>query len=75
MDTHTYFKVNRYEIEADEFALHLMYSDEDVAIFFDMSAEVFANAAGVSTEAALSRMKTVDFKALAPAGVLGDGDP
>jgi hypothetical protein len=52
-----------------------MYSDEDVAIFFDMSAEVFANAAGVSTEAALSRMKTVDFKALAPAGVLGDGDP
>jgi Zn-dependent peptidase ImmA (M78 family) len=75
MDTHTYFKVNKYEIEADQFALHLMYSDEDVAVFFDMSAEAFAHAAGVSTEVAMQRMKSVDIKALEAAGVLGDGDP
>ncbi len=64
MDTNTYFKVDQYEIEADKFALNLLYSDDDVACFFCLPAEVFADAAGVSTEIALYRMDLVDFKKL-----------
>lgn len=64
MDTNTYFKVDQYEIEADKFALNLLYSDDDVACFFCLPTEVFADAAGVSTEMATYRMELVDFKKL-----------
>lgn len=61
MDTNTYFKVDEYEIEADKFALNLLYSDSEVACFFCMPASVFADAAGVSTELAEYRMDIVDL--------------
>ena len=64
MDTNAYFKVDQYEIEADKFALNLVWPDDDVAGFFCMPVRVFAEAAGVSTEMALYRMKLVDFKKL-----------
>ena len=64
MDTNAYFKVDQYEIEADKFAMNLVWPDDDVAGFFCMPVQVFADAAGVSTEMALYRMKLVDFKKL-----------
>lgn len=64
MDNNTYFKVDQYEIEADKFALNLLYSDDDVTCFFCLPVEAFADAVGVSTETALYRMEMVDFKKL-----------
>lgn len=64
MDTNTYFKVDQYELEADRFALNLLYSDDEVACFFCLPVSAFADAAGVSTEMALYRMKLVDCKKL-----------
>ncbi len=75
MDTHAYFKVNTYEIEADRFALNLLWSDDDVARFFCLPAEAFADAAGVSTEIAQYRMDMVDFKTLIASGVTGGEAP
>jgi len=64
LDTHAYFKVDKYEIEADKFALNLVWSDDDVACFFCLPVAAFADAVGVSTETALYRMEMVDFKKL-----------
>ena len=64
MDTNAYFKVDQYEIEADKFALNLIWSDDDVAGFFCMPVRVFAEAAGVSVDTAIYRMELVDFKKL-----------
>lgn len=64
MDTHAFFKVNTYEIEADRFALNLIWSDEDVVCFFCLPVAAFADAAGVSTETAKYRMDMVDCKKL-----------
>lgn len=61
MDTNTYFKVDQYEIEADKFALNLLYSDDDVAAFFCLPVSVFADTAGVSIELAEYRMDIVDL--------------
>ena len=61
MDTNTYFKVDQYEIEADKFALNLLYSDDEVACFFCLPVSVFADTAGVSTELAEYRMDIVDL--------------
>lgn len=64
MDTNAYFKVDQYEIEADKFALNLVWSHDDVACFFCLPVAAFADAVGVSTEIALYRMEMVDFKKL-----------
>lgn len=75
MDTHAYFKVNTYEIEADRFALNLIWSDDDVVCFFCLPVVAFADAAGVSIETAKYRMDMVDLKDISASGVTGDEVP
>lgn len=64
MDTNAYFKVDQYEIEADKFAINLVWTDDDVACFFCLPVAAFADAVGVSTEIARYRMEMVDFNNL-----------
>ena len=59
MDTHAFFKVDKYEIEADHFAVNLRFSDDDVILLFDFPTEVVAYSLGVSTELAEYRMSMV----------------
>ena len=69
MDTHAYFKVDQYEIDADRFAVNLLYADEDVLCFFGYPVQMFADGIGVSTELAEYRMKTVDIPAALAKGL------
>ena len=69
MDTHAYFKVNQYEIDADRFAVNLLYADEDVLCFFGYPVQMFADGIGVSTELAEYRMKMVDIPAALSKGL------
>lgn len=59
MDTHTYFAVNRYEIEADRFAVDLLYSDDDLRDFLEHPIQLAADCMGVSTDLASYRMHSV----------------
>ncbi len=59
MDTHTYFKVNNYEIDADHFAINLLYSDEDIQVFAGFPVQMLADSIGISTELAEYRLSTV----------------
>ena len=59
MDTHAFFKVDKYEIEADHFAVNLRFSDDDVILLFDFPTEVVAYSLGVSTELAEYRLSMV----------------
>ncbi len=61
LDTHTYFKVNTYEIEADRFAINLLYSDDDITMFFGFPVQILADSIGVSVELAEYRLNTVDL--------------
>lgn len=38
MDTHTHFPVSRYEVEANRFAVDLLYDDDDLRFFLDYPA-------------------------------------
>lgn len=57
MDTNTYFQVNRYEIEADRFAVDLLYDDDDLRDFLEHPIQVAADCMGVSIELAEYRLK------------------
>lgn len=59
MDTNTYFKVNQYEIEADRFAVDLLYDDSDLREFLEQPVQVAADCMGVSLALAEYRMKTI----------------
>ena len=59
MDAHTYFPVNKYEIEANRFAVDLLYSDDDLRDFLEHPIQFAADCMGVSTELAEYRLRTV----------------
>lgn len=59
MDTHTYFSVNKFEVEANRFAVDLLFDDDDLRDFLEQPIQVAADCIGVSTELAEYRMKSV----------------
>lgn len=59
MDANTYFPVNRQEIEANRFAVDLLYDDEDLRFFLDYPIQLAADHMGVSVELAEYRLKRV----------------
>lgn len=59
MDANTYFPVNRQEIEANRFAVELLYDDEDLRFFMDFPIQFAADYMGVSLELAKYRLKRV----------------
>lgn len=59
MDTHTHFAVNRYEIEANRFAVDLLFDDGELVDFLEHPIQVAADCMGVSTELAEYRLKSV----------------
>ena len=56
MDTNTYFQTNRQEIEANHFAVTLLYADEDLHFFLDYPIQLAADFMGVSVELAEYRL-------------------
>lgn len=59
MDTHTYFAVNKFEVEANRFAVDLLFDDDDLRDFLAQPIQVAADCMGVSTELAEYRMQSV----------------
>lgn len=59
MDSHTYFPTNRYEIEANHFAVDFLYDDDDLRDFLEYPVQLAADCLGVSTELAEYRMRSV----------------
>lgn len=59
MDTHTHFVVNRYEREADRFAVELLFDDDDLKEFLSHPVQVAADCMGVSVELAQYRLQSV----------------
>ena len=57
MDANTYFPVNRQEIEANRFALDLLFDDEELRFFLDYPIQLAADYMGVSVELAEYRLK------------------
>lgn len=56
MDTKTYFPVNRYEVEADRFAVDLLFDDDDLRDFLCHPIQMAADCMGVSIDLASYRM-------------------
>lgn len=59
MDKHTYFPVNRQEIEADRFAVDLLFDDDELRDFLDHPVQVSADYMGISIELAEYRLKSI----------------
>lgn len=59
LDAHTYFPTNRYEVEANRFAVDLLYDDEDLRFFLDYPIQLAADFMGVSVELAEYRLKVI----------------
>lgn len=59
MDKHTYFSVNRYEIEANRFAVDLLYDDEELRDFREYPIQVAADCLGTSVELAAYRLSGI----------------
>lgn len=59
MDSHTYFPVSKYEIEANRFAVDLLYGDDDLQDFLEHPIQYAADCMGVSTELAEYRLRSV----------------
>lgn len=57
MDSNTYFPTSRQEIEADRFAVDLLYDDDDLQFFADYPIQLAADYMGVSVELAEYRLK------------------
>ena len=57
MDTHTHFVVNRYEVEANHFAVDLLFDDYDLMEFVEQPVQVAADCMGVSVDLAEYRMR------------------
>ncbi len=58
-DTNTYFVTDRPEIEANRFAVDLLYDDEDLRFFLDYPIQLAADFMGVSVELAEYRLKSI----------------
>lgn len=59
MDSHTYFPTNKYEIEANRFAVDFLYDDEDLRDFLEHPVQLAADCMGVSTELAAYRLQSI----------------
>lgn len=59
MDSHTYFAVNKFETEANHFAVDLLYDDSDLLDFLEHPIQVTADCMGVSVELAEYRMMAI----------------
>lgn len=59
MDVNTYFQTNRQEIEANHFAVDLLYDDDDLRFFLDYPIQLAADFMGVSVELAEYRLKGI----------------
>ena len=60
MDTNTFFVTNRYEIEADRFAVDLLFSDNELRDFLEHPVQVVADCLGISTELAEYRLRSLN---------------
>ena len=60
MDTNTFFVTNRYEIEADRFAVDLLFSDNELQDFLEHPVQVVADCLGISTELAEYRLRSLN---------------
>lgn len=59
MDKHTYFVTSRYEAEADQFAVDLLFSDEDLEEFMEFPVQLTADFMGTNVALAEYRMKNI----------------
>lgn len=59
MDTHTHFPANRYEVEANRFAVDLLYDDDDLRFFLDYPIQLAADYMGVSVDLAEYRLRSI----------------
>lgn len=58
-DINTYFVVDKLEIEANRFAVDLLYDDDDLDFFLDHPIQLAANYMGISVELAEYRLSSV----------------
>lgn len=58
-DTNTYFVTDRPEIEANRFAVDLLYEDEDLRFFLDYPIQLAADFMGVSMDLAEYRLRHI----------------
>ena len=59
MDAHTYFPTNRYEVEANRFAVDLLFDDDDLRFFLNYPIQLAADYMGISVELAEYRLKRI----------------
>lgn len=59
MDTHTYFQVSRYEVQANRFAVDLLFEDDDLRDFMEHPIQVAADCMGVSVDLAEYRLQSI----------------
>lgn len=59
MDANTYFQTNRQEIEANRFAVNLLFDDEELCFYLDYPLQLAADYMGTSTELAEYRLKQI----------------
>lgn len=59
LDANTYFQTNRHEIEANHFAVDLLYTDDDLRFFLDYPIQLAADYMGVSIELAEYRLRNI----------------
>ena len=59
MDTHTYFAVNKFEIEANRFSVDLLFDDNELRDLLEYPIQIAADCMGVSTELAEYRMRSI----------------
>ena len=60
MDANTYFPINRQEIEANRFAVDLLFDDEDLRFFLEHPVQLAADYMGVNVELAEYRMQSIN---------------
>ena len=58
-DTNTYFQSNCRDIEANRFAVDLLYDDDDLRFFLEYPLQLAADHMGVSMELAIYRMQSI----------------
>lgn len=59
LDSHTYFPTNKYEIEANRFAVDLLFDDDDLRDLLEFPVQLAADYMGVSVDLAGYRMRSV----------------
>ena len=59
MDRNTYYPVNRQEVEANRFAVDLLYDDSDLRFFLDYPIQLAADYMGVSVDLAEYRLSVL----------------